>query len=146
MLRKETVSISGKIAEFRTRIKVGELSRLRSLLTDENSRPETVVTFLASLELSRLRKLRLHQEATYADIYLELMESLSNFNEGDVGTQFDNPNPQPGAEQAEAANPHPVSESAKDFQFLHIPEDGADSALSVDLLREELAAPNAVHS
>ena len=38
------------------------------------------MTFLASLELSRLRKMRLHQEKTYAEIYLELLESLKNFD------------------------------------------------------------------
>src|SRR5262249_32756225 len=44
------------------------------------SKPETVVTFLASLELSRLKKMRLYQQDTYQEIYVELLESLQNFN------------------------------------------------------------------
>jgi segregation and condensation protein A len=90
VLRKETVSIAGKIAEFRDRIQPGKLTGLRSLLQDGQSDPETVVTFLASLELSRMRKMRLHQEVTYAEIYLELLESLENFNEiEDFSSEFD---------------------------------------------------------
>jgi chromatin segregation and condensation protein Rec8/ScpA/Scc1 (kleisin family) len=38
------------------------------------------VTFLASLELARLRKLRVHQEEAYSEIYLELLETLSELD------------------------------------------------------------------
>jgi segregation and condensation protein A len=80
VLKKETVSINDKIMEFVDRIKVGELVELRSLLFDEKSRPEVVATFLAALELSRLRKMKLHQEEVYSSIYMELLESLVNFD------------------------------------------------------------------
>ncbi|MDR3608399.1 MAG: segregation/condensation protein A [Oligoflexia bacterium] len=91
VLRKETVSIAGKIVEFRDRLKAGQLTGLHSLLVDQNSEAEAVVTFLASLELSRMRKMRLHQERTYAEIYLELLESLHDINESDA-FEFDTPN------------------------------------------------------
>jgi hypothetical protein len=39
-----------------------------------------VATFLASLELGRLKKMRLHQEEVYSSIYLELLESLKDFD------------------------------------------------------------------
>jgi segregation and condensation protein A len=79
ILKKETVSLTGKIEHFKQRLKLGALTAMRDLI-DLGERPEVVVTFLASLELSRLKKLKLHQNETYAPIYLELMESLENFD------------------------------------------------------------------
>ena len=79
ILKKETVSLTSKIEHFKQRLKLGALTAMRDLI-DLGERPEVVVTFLASLELSRLKKLKLHQNETYAPIYLELMESLENFD------------------------------------------------------------------
>jgi hypothetical protein len=61
------------------------------------TKPEIVAAFLATLELSRLKKMRVHQEMTYAPIWLELLESLKNFDEN-MADGFDNPNPPPKAE------------------------------------------------
>lgn len=80
VLKKETVSLTDKIMEFSTRLRVGEMTEMRALISDLGSRPETVVTFLASLELSRLKKMRLYQQETYREIYLELIEALEGFN------------------------------------------------------------------
>lgn len=102
VLRKETVSIADKIAEFGGRLKVGELTEMRALLSDLPTRPEIVATFLASLELSRLLKMRVHQEITYSPIYLELLESLRHFN-AEMATGFDAEAPKAPTEgQAEA--------------------------------------------
>jgi hypothetical protein len=79
ILKKETVSLTSKIEHFKQRLRLGGLTAMRDLI-DLGERPEVVVTFLASLELSRLKKLKLHQNETYAPIYLELMESLENFD------------------------------------------------------------------
>jgi segregation and condensation protein A len=80
ILKKETVSLSEKIMDFSERMEVGRVVGMKSLLRDLNSRPETVVTFLASLELGRLKKMRLHQEKTYEEIYVELLESIKGFD------------------------------------------------------------------
>ena len=89
ILKKETVSITDKIGVFSKRLKIGTRSTMRALIDDMTHRPEVVVTFLASLELSRLKKLRVYQEGgAYTDIYLELLESLRNFNAG-LATGFD---------------------------------------------------------
>lgn len=79
VLRKEVVSLADKIYEFDARLEIGKPTEFSKLLT-LRTRPEIVVTFLASLELSRLKKMRLHQEKTYEEIYLELLESLKNFD------------------------------------------------------------------
>lgn len=80
VLRKETVSLASKILEFRDRLVVGKLTALQELLSASPSRPEIVASFLATLELSRLKKMRLHQEITYSPIYLELLESLKHLD------------------------------------------------------------------
>ncbi|MGZ3689540.1 MAG: segregation and condensation protein A [Bdellovibrionota bacterium] len=80
VLRKETVSLTEKMIEFGDRLPVGAMQELRKLMTELPTRPEIVVTFLASLELARLKKLRVYQEETYSTIYVELLESLKGFN------------------------------------------------------------------
>lgn len=80
LLKKETVSLSSKIAHFADRLEFGKLTELSTLISDLKLRPEIVVSFLASLELSRLKKLRVHQEGTYQPIYLELIDTLKGFD------------------------------------------------------------------
>jgi segregation and condensation protein A len=80
VLKKETISLAEKILDFGDRMEIGKLMGLRALLRDPNSRPETVVSFLASLELGRLKKMKLFQEKAYEEIYVELLESIKGFD------------------------------------------------------------------
>lgn len=80
VLKKETVSIAEKILEFSDRLKVHEVTPMSDLWAMNPSRPEKVVTFLASLELARLKKLLVYQQEIYGPIYLELIESLRQFD------------------------------------------------------------------
>jgi segregation and condensation protein A len=57
ILKKETVSLADKIVEMGRRLTPHQMQDMRELIEDMNSRPEVVVTFLASLELSRLKKM-----------------------------------------------------------------------------------------
>lgn len=104
VLKKETVSLSTKILEFADRLQIGKLTPMDALLSPLPDRPERVVTFLASLELSRLKKMRLFQEQTFEQIYVELLESLKNFN-FNLATGFDAP-PPPASELAAADPAH----------------------------------------
>lgn len=90
VLRKETVSITDRIVEFGARLEVGVPTAMRKILSIAPSKQELVVTFLASLELSRLKRMRLHQEKTYEEIYLELLQALNDFDMG-MASGFDNP-------------------------------------------------------
>jgi segregation and condensation protein A len=92
ILRKETVSLADKIVEFKDRLKLGKMTEFRSLLSALASRPEIVVTFLATLEMARLKKMRVHQEQTYGDILVELIQSLEGFDLH-LASGFDAPNP-----------------------------------------------------
>jgi segregation and condensation protein A len=80
ILKKETVSLSDKILEFSSKLTLNKPMDMRQLLSENPMKPEVVVTFLASLELSRLKKMRLHQEGTYTAIMLELLQALHDFD------------------------------------------------------------------
>lgn len=107
ILRKETVSIGDKIKDFADRLQPHERVEIRALL-ESHSRTEIVATFLAALELARLKKMTIYQEKVYSEIYLELLEALTHFDLH-LATGFDNPNqPAPTVEtlpQAENAPP-----------------------------------------
>lgn len=81
VLKKETVSIADKILEFADRLPLNEMVEFTRLLSAIPSQPEIVATFLATLELSRLKKSRVHQEGgAYSPIYIQLIESLKGFD------------------------------------------------------------------
>lgn len=80
ILKKETVSITDMILEFGHKLEVGQPTALSKIISAVAGKTELVAAFLASLELGRLKKLRLHQEKAYEDIYLELLESLEGFD------------------------------------------------------------------
>lgn len=89
ILKKETVSVADKIYYFADRLEVGKMTEMRDMLTALPNKGEWVVTFLASLELARLKKLRVYQNQAYDPIYLELLESLKGINlslMGDIQT------------------------------------------------------------
>lgn len=82
ILRKETVSVAKQIQSFALRLEVGKIIELRSLMGVCPDRGEEVVTFLASLELTRLRKLRMFQQIVYSPIYVELLEKIESLDLG----------------------------------------------------------------
>jgi segregation and condensation protein A len=91
ILKKETVSLSDKILEFSSKLTLGKPTDMRALMSENPVKPEVVVTFLASLELSRLKKMRLHQEITYSPILIELLQTLQDFDL-ELASGFDDPN------------------------------------------------------
>lgn len=80
ILKKETVSLADKIVEFSNQLPLGELVEFSTLISPLAPRGEVVVTFLASLELARLMKLKVYQEETYSAIYLELIELIEGLD------------------------------------------------------------------
>lgn len=80
ILRKETVSLADRMQLFGQRLVLGQICALSKLMSLEPDRGETVVTFLASLELARMKKLRVHQEATYQEIFVELIDQIQSLD------------------------------------------------------------------
>jgi segregation and condensation protein A len=81
VMKKETVSIAEKIADFGRKLTPHQITEFDTLIGDKAVRGNWVVTFLASLELSRLKKLKIYQEEAFAPIYVELMETMLQFDE-----------------------------------------------------------------
>jgi len=80
VLKKETVSLAEKLKEFGQRLKPNQLTDLTTLISDRAIRGEWVVAFLASLELSRLKKLKIHQAQVFDPIFVELLEEMLDFD------------------------------------------------------------------
>jgi segregation and condensation protein A len=80
VMKKETVSLQEKIIEFGRRLTPHQITALETLITDVHTRGEWVVGFLASLELSRLKKLKIYQENVFDPIFIELLETMIGFD------------------------------------------------------------------
>ncbi len=80
VMKKETVSLAEKLKEFGRRLTPGQITALETMISDQKVRGEWVVGFLASLELSRLKKLKIYQENAFDPIFLELLEELAGFD------------------------------------------------------------------
>lgn len=76
VMKKETVSLQTKIQEFGKRLTPHQLTALKDMVADVETRGEWVVAFLASLELSRLKKLKIHQDKTFDPIFIELVDTI----------------------------------------------------------------------
>ncbi|MBS1958302.1 MAG: segregation/condensation protein A [Bdellovibrionales bacterium] len=79
VMKKETVSLAQKLTEMGSKLTLGQLTALKDFIKEE-TRGEYVVSFLASLELSRLKKVRLHQNQVFDPIFLELIAEMINFD------------------------------------------------------------------
>ena len=89
VMKKETVSLTEKLQEFGRKLTPHQITSLHTLINDPSLRSEWIVGFLATLELSRLKKAKIHQEKVFDPIYIELLESLEGFDPGQaVGFEY----------------------------------------------------------
>lgn len=77
---REPTSIPERIAQLSRILKVGEMTEFASIMSAEPGRTEIIVTFIALLELTRLKKLKLYQNETFGSIYLTLSEPLTELD------------------------------------------------------------------
>lgn len=88
---RESTSIPERIAEIGKLLKLGEMTEFASLLSTEPDRTEIIVTFIALLELARLKKIRVLQHETYGSIYIQLTQEFSELDPSLVtGFQYNN--------------------------------------------------------
>jgi segregation and condensation protein A len=80
VMKKETVSLQEKIQEMGRRLKLNIPEQLDQFISDKSLRGEWVVGFLASLELSRLKLAKIHQNQNFDPIFLELIQEMINFD------------------------------------------------------------------
>ena len=76
-LEEPQISLSDCIRTLRSRLLSGTKLKMSKLIGSKSSLPQTLVTFLALLELSRLGIVSLQQEREYADIAILVKKQLN---------------------------------------------------------------------
>lgn len=77
---REPLSIAECILRLAKILKPNEPTEFSSILSVEADRSEIVVTFVALLELTRLKKIQIFQNELFGSIYLILLESIDEFD------------------------------------------------------------------
>jgi segregation and condensation protein A len=73
-IKIETYKIEDKMVEIKSIIKASSKVHFTSMLKKYSSKTEIIVTFLALLELIKLRDIKVIQEGNFKDIYIERIE------------------------------------------------------------------------
>lgn len=88
---REPTSIPERINQIIKLLKVNELTEFSSIISAEPDRTEIITTFIALLEMARLKKMKIYQNETFGSIYLTLTESLNELDPSLVtGFQYNN--------------------------------------------------------
>ena len=95
----ERFSITEKISELVDRLRVEKKLVFHEIFEPDASRAELIITFLAILEMTRLRLTRLSQDGPLAPIYIELRVSEENQETDELETG----EPEPDEPEADAA-------------------------------------------
>ncbi len=84
---REPISLQERIIQLGQILKVGEMTEFAALFSVEPERFEIIVTFIALLEISRLKKLKIYQNETFGTIYLTLSSTI-DVNDPTIATGF----------------------------------------------------------
>ncbi len=81
VVKRDRLSIKEKLIRLKTMLKAGETAEFDKLLNvEETGIIDKVITFISLLELARLKKLQVYQNEDSGTIYVEVKESLDNFD------------------------------------------------------------------
>lgn len=81
VVKRDRLSIKEKLRQLTTDLKVGTRTVMSKLINSENKDiEEVVITFISLLELARLKKLEVFQNEVMGEIYVDVKESLDNFD------------------------------------------------------------------
>ncbi len=67
----EVHKVEEKMEEILARIRVRKRMKFSSIMSDCSSKNEAITVFLALLELIKLKQLRVHQETSFSDIFIQ---------------------------------------------------------------------------
>ena len=73
---RESISLPERIMQLGEVLKLGERTEFSKIINEDMTKIEIVVTFIALLELARLKKLRVMQNESFTEIYIELYETI----------------------------------------------------------------------
>lgn len=81
VIKRDKLSIKEKLTQLKNDLKAGSKTVMSKLIHSENKDiEEVVITFISLLELARLQKLDVFQNETMGEIYVEVRESLEDFD------------------------------------------------------------------
>lgn len=83
-IKREPVSLEQKIGSVLSYARSHRSFSFRGMLEGQTDKLEVVVTFLAVLELMKIGKIRLTQEAIFDDMYIESLEEEGSYEELDL--------------------------------------------------------------
>jgi segregation and condensation protein A len=106
----ERITLSDRINELVDILRVQGRVQFEDLFQDSSTRFDLVITFLALLEMTKLRMTRLVQDDPLAPIFVEFHAQLGSDEDGTTDGERDWPHPANDAEaEAEAVAAHPAS-------------------------------------
>ncbi|MBT3980044.1 MAG: segregation/condensation protein A [Bacteriovoracaceae bacterium] len=80
VITRDRISIKEKLISLKSLLLKGAHVNFRELLCEDRSNDDTVITFISLLELARLKRISLFQNETFGNIYIDVLESLENFD------------------------------------------------------------------
>ncbi|HLT22854.1 MAG TPA: segregation/condensation protein A [Bacteriovoracaceae bacterium] len=81
VVKRDRLSIKEKLIRLKSMLKEGDTTQFDKLLdSNETGIIDKVITFISLLELARLKKLEIYQNEDKGNIYIEVKESLDNFD------------------------------------------------------------------
>lgn len=81
VIKRDKLSIKEKLTQLKNDLKAGSKTVMSKLIkAKEKNLEEVVITFISLLELARLQKLDVFQNETMGEIYVEVRESLDDFD------------------------------------------------------------------
>ncbi len=82
IIKKDRLSIKDKLLLFKRHLQVGQSLDFNYLinLSEDESISNIVVSFISILELARLKKIKIFQRKNNSTIYIDVLESLENFD------------------------------------------------------------------
>lgn len=103
VVKRDRISIKEKLKTLKENLKVGEQTEFAKLLNpEEKNTDDIVITFISLLELARLKKIQVYQNESFGNIYVDVVESLDNFDV-ETANGFDNEEDQQQEELAQIA-------------------------------------------
>lgn len=84
---REPISLQERIIQLASILKVNEMTEFGSIFSADPERFEVIVTFIALLEISRLKKLKIYQNETFGTIYLTLTSPI-DVNDPTIASGF----------------------------------------------------------
>lgn len=123
----EKVSISDRVGQIVERLRTVRTLRFEQLFDGDITRAEMIVTFLALLEMTKLRMTRLTQEGPLAPIVVELVLSAEQVRNFDAERAFDShiamdedfaaPKPWPAQDGAAPPEPSPWEGGVEELEL-----------------------------